>query len=98
MLWTHAQCPANRVHVVADVHTLDINSARGGREQSSQNRSDKHQSRIIIDYISSLTSNVTANFKFHLFLNYFRTYNSQSLINANCLHGGGFPSTVMSQE
>lgn len=55
MLWTHAQCPANCVHVVADVHTLDINSARGGREQSSQNRSDKHQSRIIIDYISSLT-------------------------------------------
>lgn len=55
MLWTHAQCPANRVHVVADVHTLDINSARGGREQSSQNGSDK-QSRIITDYISRLTS------------------------------------------
>lgn len=56
MLWTHAQCPANHVHVVADVHTLDINSSRGGWEQSSQNRSDKHHSRIIIDYISSLTS------------------------------------------
>lgn len=56
MLWTHAQCPANCVHVVADVHTLDINSARGWWEQSSQNGSDKHQSRIITDYISRLTS------------------------------------------
>lgn len=53
MLRTNAQCPPNCVHVIADVHTLDINSARGGWEQTGQNRSDKRQSRINNDYIYS---------------------------------------------
>lgn len=53
MLWTNSQCPPNCVHVIADVHTLDINSARGGWEQTSQNGSDKHQNRINSDYICS---------------------------------------------
>lgn len=46
MLWTDSQCPPNRLHVIADVHTLYVNSARGGWEQTCQNRSDKQQSKI----------------------------------------------------
>lgn len=45
MLWTNSQCPPDDVHVIADVHPLDVHSARGGWEEASQDGSDKHQTQ-----------------------------------------------------
>lgn len=42
VLWTNSQRPSNDVHVIAYVHPFDVNSARGGREQAGEDRSDKH--------------------------------------------------------
>ena len=43
VLWTNSQCPPDDVHVMADVHSLNVDSARGRWEQASQDRSDEHQ-------------------------------------------------------
>lgn len=42
VLWTNSQRPSDDVHVVAYVHSFYVNSARGGREQAGEDRSDKH--------------------------------------------------------
>lgn len=42
VLWTNSKRSPDEVHVMADVHSFDVHSARGGWEQASKDRSDKH--------------------------------------------------------
>lgn len=43
VLWTNSQRSPDDIHVMADVQSIDVHSARGGWEQASKDRSNKHQ-------------------------------------------------------
>lgn len=83
MLWTNPQSPSDDVHIIADVHALDVHGSRGWREEASQDGSDKHQKHEI----SPLC--------FHVEL--IRSYNPV-VIDARLLHGGGFAGSIVSEE
>lgn len=81
MLWTNSQCPPNCVHVIADVHTLDINSARGGWEQTSQNRSDKQSRFVVLIQFEKMYANNNTNFIFSPVILKLNNYSEPIIIN-----------------